>query len=78
MRAARDHRCPVQHLLVRAHVLGQSTLEEQLLAIAVLQREEKCVVSLKRTCVRNTETLCEVQRPNSYLSPALVLLSSEL
>lgn len=53
VRAARDQRCPVQHLLVCANVLGQSTLEEQLLAIAVLQKEEKCVVSLKHTCVRN-------------------------
>lgn len=53
VRAARDHRCPVQHLFVRAHVLGQSTLEEQLLAIAVLQREEKCVVSLLETQKRS-------------------------
>lgn len=53
VRAARDQRCPVQHLFVGAHVLGQSTLEKQLLAVAVLQREKKCGVSLKHTCVRN-------------------------
>lgn len=53
VRAARDQSCPVQHLFVGTHVLGQSTPEEQLLAVAVLQREEKCVVSLKHTGVRN-------------------------
>lgn len=49
MRTARNQCCLIQHLFVCAHVLGQSTFEQQLLAIAVLQRKKKCIVSQKHT-----------------------------